>query len=231
MLEENRDAARRARRDRDLGALAPTNPGEALDPHHFAERFGLFLIILLGEVVVEAGQASVDGHVATAAGWAALIAAMLLAAGLWWTYFDSTVEINLRVLELSGGSPTMARAIFAVGHMLPAFALLITAAGVGLLLEEDPPRIAYWLSCIGIGMYLAGTRAFLMATRVPGIVRTLLLVATFLLGRLEPVLSPHAYVWLLAGWVAMCALLTTRSAGTEEAVERVFARRGGAGGP
>ena len=31
-------------------------------PHHFAERFGLFLIILLGEVVVEAGQASVDGR-------------------------------------------------------------------------------------------------------------------------------------------------------------------------
>ena len=47
------------------------------------------------------------------------------------------------VLELSGGSPTMARAIFAVGHMLPAFALLLIASGVGLLLEDDPPRIAY----------------------------------------------------------------------------------------
>ena len=43
----------------------------------------------------------------------------------------------------------MAPAIFAVGHMLPAFALLITAAGVGLLLEDDPPRIAYWLACVG----------------------------------------------------------------------------------
>ena len=56
----------------------------------------------------------------------------------------------------------MARAIFAVGHMLPAFALLITAAGVGLLLEEDPPRIADWLACVGIGIYLAGTRVFLV---------------------------------------------------------------------
>ena len=118
---------------------------------------------MLGEVVVEAGQASVDGHVATAAGWAALVAAMLLAAALWWLYFDSAAAINLKVLELSGGSPTMARAIFAVGHMLPAFALLITAAGVGLLLEDDPPRIAYWLACVGAGMYLAGTRAFLVS--------------------------------------------------------------------
>ena len=104
---------------------------EALDAQHFAERFGLFLIILLGEVVVEAGQASVDGHVATTAGWAALVAAMVLAGALWWLYFDSAAEINLKVLELSGGSPTMARAIFAVGHMLPAFALLLIAAGVG----------------------------------------------------------------------------------------------------
>ena len=36
--------------------LAPADPAEALDAHHFAERFGLFLIILLGEVLVEAGQ-------------------------------------------------------------------------------------------------------------------------------------------------------------------------------
>ena len=133
---------RRARRDRDLAALAPADPAEALDPHHFAERFGLFLIILLGEVVVEAGQASVDGARRDDGGWAALVAAMMLAAALWWVYFDSAAEINLKVLELSGGSPTMARAIFAVGHMLPAFALLITAAGVGLLLEDDPPQIA-----------------------------------------------------------------------------------------
>ena len=70
---------------------------------------------------------------------------MILAAALWWLYFDSAAEINLKVLELSGGSTTMARAIFAVGHMLPAFALLVIAAGVGLLLEEEPPRFAYWL--------------------------------------------------------------------------------------
>ena len=59
----------------------------------------------------------------------------------------------------------MARAIFAVGHMLPAFALLLTAAGVGLLIEDDPPPIAYWLTCVGIGMYLAGTRVFLVSRK------------------------------------------------------------------
>jgi hypothetical protein len=111
----------------------------------------------------------------------------------------------------------MARAIFAVGHMLPAFSLLITAAGVGLLLEEDPPRIAYWLACVGIGIYLLGTRVFLISSRrVSGLARALLLVATFQLGRLEGELSAHAYVWLLAGWVVMCAALTTRGVDKEE---------------
>jgi low temperature requirement protein LtrA len=209
---EDREAARELRRHRgDFTALKPSDPTEALDPHHFAERFGLFLIILLGEVVVEAGQASVSGHDLHAAGWAALVAGMLLAGALWWLYFDSAAEVNLKVLELSGGSPTMARTIFAVGHMLPAFALLMTAAGVGLLFEQDAPKIAYWLACVGVGIYLLGTRAFLFATtRVSGFARALIVVATFQLGRLHGELSPHAYLWLLTVWVVACAALAGR---------------------
>jgi low temperature requirement protein LtrA len=217
MLSEDHEAARKSRRDHDLKALVPSDPSEALDPHHFAERFGLFVIILLGEVVVEAGQASVDGHVATTAGWAALVAAMLLAAALWWLYFDSAAVINLKVLELSGGSPTMARAIFAVGHMLPAFALLITAAGVGLLLEDDPPRIAYWLASVGVGIYLTGTRVFLKARgRAAGVARVVLLIATFQLARVGLELTPYGYLWLLSGWTVMCAVLATGSSHRDE---------------
>jgi hypothetical protein len=54
---------------------------------------------------------------------------------------------------------------------------------------------------------------------VSGFARVLLLVATFQLGRLEGALSPHAYVWLLAGWVVMCAALTTRGVDKAE-IER-----------
>jgi hypothetical protein len=128
----------------------------------------------------------------------------------------------------------MARAIFAVGHMLPAFALLITAAGVGLLLEDDPPRIAYWLACVGIGIYLSGTRVFLLASsRVPGVVRALLLIATFQLGRLAPELSPYAYLWLLAAWMVMCAALSTQASHGDAAgdLERYLGPSRAAGSP
>jgi low temperature requirement protein LtrA len=212
LLEDDREASRHLRQRggrtaEALQAMAPTRPGEALDPHHFAERFGLFLIILLGEVVVEAGAGSV--HVDTTGGWAALVASMILAGALWWLYFDSAADINLRVLELSGGSPTIARTIFAVGHMLPAFSLLMIAAGVGLMLEQDTPHIAYSLASLGLGIYLLGTRVFLRAgKRISGAARALLLVATFFLPRLD--LEPYAFLWLLAGWAVMCAGLSTR---------------------
>jgi low temperature requirement protein LtrA len=210
-LDEDREAMRRARRDRDLSALAPRNPADALEAHHFAERFGLFLIILLGEVLVEAGQGALEDGATTTAGWGALAAAMVLAAALWWVYFDSVADINLKVLELSGGSPSMARAIFAVGHMLPAFALLLVAAGVGLLLGPDPPRIAFWLACVGLGIYLAGTRAlFLAGSRLAGLARLAVLIATFQLARVRPELSPHTFLWLLTAWAVMCAALTMR---------------------
>ena len=163
MLREDREGVRRAREKRDWKELKPADPSQALDAHHFAERFGLFLIILLGEVLVEASQASTAGETIATGQWLALIAAMILSGSLWWLYFDAAADVNLRVLELSGGSPTIARAIFAVGHIVPAFALLMISAGVGLLLEGEPPPLAYTLPCIGLGMYLLATRVFMSA--------------------------------------------------------------------
>ena len=59
----------------------------ALDAEHFAERFGLFIILLLGEVVVEAGEGVADGRTYSAGLWTTLVGAMALSATLWWTYF------------------------------------------------------------------------------------------------------------------------------------------------
>jgi low temperature requirement protein LtrA len=210
LLTENRAAARALRRQADLATVARDDAANALDPHHFAERFGLLLIILIGEVVIAAGETSAERHLTTAGGWAALVAAMALAATLWWLYFDSAVEINLRVLELSGGSPTVARALFALGHMAPAFALLLTAAGVGLLLDGEDPGTGYWLCSCGLGIYLIGTRVFFaVATTLGHFARVALVIATFELGQLEDVVSPHAFLWILAAWAIGCAALST----------------------
>src|SRR5262249_43808521 len=125
-------------------------------------------------------------------------------------YFDSAAEINLRVLELSGGSPTTARALFAIGHMLPSFALLMVGAGADLLLQPHPPGLAYGLVSVGAGIYLLGTRVFMLAERrIRGVARLVVLVATFQLYRLHGTLDGHAYLWFVTVWVVVCAALTS----------------------
>ena len=79
-------------------------------------------------------------------------------------------------------------------------------------------------------MCLAGTRAFLLAaSRLGGLARLLLLVATFQLARLRPELSPHGFLWLLTAWVVMCAALTTRDGDGADDLERYLGRAARAG--
>ena len=89
----------------------------------------------------------------------------------------------------------MARAIFAVGHMLP-----------------------------GVAIYLLGTRVIRMGSgRVPAPVRVLLVVATFPLGRLFHELRGYGDLWLLTGWTLMVAALTTRAgADDDDALARLL---------
>ncbi|HCT76355.1 MAG TPA: low temperature requirement protein A, partial [Micromonosporaceae bacterium] len=189
-----------------LKAFAPTDPAFAVDAHHLSERFGLFVIIMLGEVVASAGQGMLagDGHGAQA--WATLAGGIALAGALWWIYFDSTADVSRRYLELSSGSPEVARAVFAAGHMIPAFALIVVAAGLRLLLQGHPPTAAYWLVAAGIGAYLVGTRVVTGATTTGNrLLRLVLVVGTFQLGHLAGVLSSSAFTWLVCGWVVVCA--------------------------
>jgi low temperature requirement protein LtrA len=213
LFSGDRKSAKTARREHDLTALAPRDPAEALDSDHFAERFGLFMIILLGEVVAQAGESAAALDTQTISSWASLVAAVTLAGALWWVYFDAVAELDRRVLELSGGSPAMARTVFAVGHMVPAFALLMVSAGVGLLAHADPPRIAYWLTSVGAGVYLAGTHSLLRASgKAARVIRTLVTIGTFLLAALHNVISPLSYLCLVAAWTAGAAALASRTA-------------------
>jgi low temperature requirement protein LtrA len=156
LLRADRKAIRQAHRD--PLALPPADPAEAVNPHHYAERFGLFVIIVLGELVVSAGQGVLAGHNPGVAAWLGLAAGIALAGALWWLYFDSAADLNERLLELSGGSPIMARSIFATGHLPPTFALILVAAGLNLLLGEHPPDAAYWLVAVGVAVYLTSSR-------------------------------------------------------------------------
>jgi low temperature requirement protein LtrA len=59
-------------------------------PHHIAERYGLFVIILLGEGVLAATngvQAALDASGVTAGLITVGVAGLVILVGLWWVYF------------------------------------------------------------------------------------------------------------------------------------------------
>jgi low temperature requirement protein LtrA len=72
-------------------------------PAHFAERFGLIVIIALGESIVAIGI----GIGALPMSWlvvGAAVCGLALAAGMWWTYFDVVARVSEHRLTQATGT-------------------------------------------------------------------------------------------------------------------------------
>jgi low temperature requirement protein LtrA len=106
-------------------------------PHHIAERYGLLVIITLGEVILGT-VASVNAVVHGEAGWSVdaallLLAGVGLAFGCWWAYF-----------AVPWGEPLARRRerafAFGYGHLFVYAALAAMGAGLhvaAIALEEE----------------------------------------------------------------------------------------------
>jgi low temperature requirement protein LtrA len=122
-------------------------------PHHIAERYGLFTLIVLGETVLSATSAIKEGvteghHVGSLLTLAA--AGLVLVFAMWWLYFDQPGHLRLTrhpsmVTELSWG----------YGHYL----IFSSAAAVGAGLEA---AVGFDLHTGQLGALATG-----MATTVP----------------------------------------------------------------
>ena len=119
---------------------------------HLPERYGLFTIIVLGEslVAVVLGIDSADWGLAS--GFAAA-GGFLIAACLWWIYFDfielADIKRNL-----------LARNVFIYGHLLIALGLTTAGAGVKKAImysgESHLSAGGSWALCGGTALFLAG---------------------------------------------------------------------------
>jgi low temperature requirement protein LtrA len=131
---------------------------------HFAERYGLFVIICLGESVVAIGLGA-SVHPLTTQIVAAVALGLLITVGLWWTYFErfaSAAEERLR----HHADPVLAASdAYSYLHLLLVAGIITFAVGVKLLIAGaseplgDAPRLAL---CGGIALYLLGHAAFRM---------------------------------------------------------------------
>jgi low temperature requirement protein LtrA len=198
-------------RDPDLAVPSdqPTaDRGAGLDAAHLAERFGLFMIILLGEIVVSVGSAAITPSSTTPRYWLGVAAGLVLIAALWWIYFTVAAHIDEFSLRTSGGSPGMAYGLYAGGHLPPAFALLTMAAGVTLAMRDRPPSASGWLITGGLALFLAGIRAVVVPAGrwMGGLIRPVVLALTVGIALLGHWLTGAGVLAVAAGWALALAI-------------------------
>ena len=129
---------------------------------HFAERFGLVIIIAIGESIVAVGAATSSADL----DWrdaAALLCGLAIAVCLWWLYFDVVARVAEDVLRRSSGieRARLARDSYTYVHFLFVAGIVFVAFGLVVLIGDhghvDAGRYALYG---GIVCYLVGHLLF-----------------------------------------------------------------------
>jgi low temperature requirement protein LtrA len=142
------------------GPLVIELAGWRLVPGHFAERHGAIVIIALGESIVAIG---VGAHERIDAGIiGAAVLALVLAACLWWAYFDVSAIVAGRFLERA----TPGREQNGLARDSYSYLHFPMVAGVALLavgLKQTLAGVSDSLSLVSAAALLGGTALFLLA--------------------------------------------------------------------
>jgi low temperature requirement protein LtrA len=138
--------------------------GWTVHPSHFAERFGLILIIALGESIVAIGV-GLEGVALDLDVIVAATLGLITAAALWWAYFDVVAPVGERRLRAAEGLEQirLARDAYSYIHLLLIAGVVLLALGIKKSLEHlDQPLedAAAFALCAGVALYLLGNIAF-----------------------------------------------------------------------
>ena len=196
-----------------------------LDPGHFAERYGLIVLIALGESVLAIGTAA-ELTLDTGEVLAALLGIVSVAA-LWWAYFDIlAIVAERRLIEAPPGEQApLARDAYSYLHFPLIAGIVLLALGLKKTLGHvdealDPvPAIAL---CGGTALYLLGNVALRLRT-LGSLSPHRLFAAAALLALIPLALAADALISLLAVSAVLAALITYEAIHFREARARVRA--------
>jgi low temperature requirement protein LtrA len=180
---------------------------------HFAERYGLFVIICLGESIVAIGVGA-RGRALDSALISAVALGLLITIGMWWAYFDRFAAVAEERLRNDADPVLAASDGYSYLHLVIVAGIITFAVGVKVLTHGSVsaslaagPRLAL---CGGVALYLIGNAGFRMRMTGSAGAHKLLVSAALLfvyfVGAAWPAWSIAAAVTLLLA--ALCALET-----------------------
>jgi low temperature requirement protein LtrA len=200
--------------------------GWKLVPGHFAERHGLIIIIALGESIVALGAGAKAGLDAGAV--AAAVLGMIVAATLWWTYFDVVAPVAVRRLtqakegvernEIARDSYSYIHFLMIAGIVLVAVGMKQTLAHVGKPLGGVPAAAMLG----GASLYLLAHVAFRLRN-VHSVNKQRLLCAVLLLALVpvENAVKPPSLLTLTVLAAVLAALIAYEALRFAEARKHV----------
>jgi low temperature requirement protein LtrA len=155
-----------------IEALAPfavTRFGGGVPLHldHLPERFGLFVMLVLGESIASIVLGVHDTHWTAVPAVTAAVAFVVVAA-LWWTYFDLGGAAGKRRLITDGQDAESGVAdAYVFAHLPLTLGLAMVAVGIEAFVlhpADDVPDGARWALVLGVVLFLAGTAAIIAGT-------------------------------------------------------------------
>ena len=167
---------------------------------HFAERFGLFIILALGESIVITGATTSDLEL-DAARIIAFIMAFLASAALWWLYFSSVANLGAHYLEVSENRTILARDAYTYLHVVFVAGIILSAVGDELVIAHPTETLPPY----GVATVAAGPAVYLFAHTLFGYRLTGLVYKTKLFGTLACVAV--GFVGLLVPALVLAGLL------------------------
>ena len=113
-----------------------------IDPSHLPERYGLFVLIALGESIASVGLKAAAHPELSAAVLSATIAAFVLTCAMWWTYFAFGASAIHYAIEIADVRVDMIRQVLTYAHLVFVGAIVAVAVGLSDVVSEPSRPLA-----------------------------------------------------------------------------------------
>lgn len=127
------------------------------DAAHLAERFGLFVLIALGESVVVVATPAPLAELGVGRA-CATAAAFALSCGLWWVYFHFAADAMRHSLATAKVQLDITRLVLSYGHLSFIAAIIVVAAGLRAAIVAPAQDLTWSVTGLlfgGVALYLA----------------------------------------------------------------------------